>query len=548
MFQIIGSLGLLLFGMKLMSDGIQKSAGDGLHRILGMMTGNRIMAILTGIGVTALVQSSSATTVMTVSFVNAALLTLTQAIGVIFGANIGTTVTAWIASLIGFKFKLAVIALPVFGLGYFLTFFRRLKKEGLGDALMGFGLLFMGLDILSKAIPNVSADQVEFLAFFADKGLLGMIVGVVAGIALTILLHSSSATTVVILTLANKGLLTWPFAAAMILGSNIGTTIDAVLASIGTRVNARRAAAVHVLFNTTGTLLAMIFFTPFLHLVELLVPGKTCDPGNITTHLAVLHTMFNVINTLIFLPFVNHIAKLVEHLIKPGDHDAPDTYKLDFAVSGIKENAEAHIFRAEREILSMSQLVQKMFLQLEKLIDDRFSQELPDIVVDLGNNETYADQMQEELSRYLVHTSQLPLSEKAQHNVRLMIRIVDDLESMTDDIYGLALQLQRSVLKKMDLREDDMKRLKPYMEIADRFINFVHSHLNRPLTREEQEQARFMESQIDQFRKNLKKVARKRLEGGADVRSELLYIDIVRSIEKLGDHAFSISESLASTR
>ncbi len=543
-FEIIGALGLLLYGMKLMSDGIQKSAGESLHRILNFMTGNRVAAVLTGMGITAIIQSSSATTVMTVSFVNAGLLTLTQSIGVIFGANIGTTITAWIVSLVGFKFKLAVIAVPVFGIGYFLTFFRSLKKEGLGEALMGFGLLFLGLELLAKAIPTVSADQVSFVAFFADKGFLGLIVGVFAGMLLTMLIHSSSASTAIILTMSHNGLLTWEFAAAMVLGSNIGTTIDAVLAAIGTKLNARRAAAVHVLFNVAGTILAMIFFKPFLHLVEFVVPGGI-TPESITTHLAMLHTVFNTVNTIIFLPFVNQVARLVETIIKPGAHEPPPAYKLDFALGGMKENAESFVFRAEREIIVMSELVRHMFGSLGKLLDGNTGESDAVLVEDLSHNETFADQMQEELSGFLVKTSQLALSDKAKANVRRMLQIVDDLESVTDNIYSIALLLVRQREKKMAIQGEDMDRLKPYFELVGKFLEYVHEHLNAPLNAAQLENAALMEEQIDLFRKNLKKIARKRLEEGADVKAELLYIDIVRNVEKIGDHAFSVSESLA---
>ena len=544
--QIIGSLGLLLFGMKMMSDGIQKSAGDGLHRILNFMTGNRISAVLTGVGITAIIQSSSATTVMTVSFVNAGLLSLTQAIGVIFGANIGTTVTAWIVSLIGFKFKLTAFAIPAFGIGYFLTFFKKMHKDGLGEAIMGFGLLFMGLDLLAKAIPTVTANQIQFITAFSGRGFLSLIAGIICGMVLTILIHSSSAATAIILTMSHNQLLTWEFAAAMVLGSNIGTTIDAVLAAIGTKLNARRAAAVHVLFNVTGTILAIIFFHPFLRLVEFIVPGAL-TPESITTRLAMLHTVFNTINTLIFLPFVNQIAKFVEFLIKPGVHEPPAAYKLDFPETGLKENAESFVFRAEREILTMSELVQTMFASLTRLLDKRDTEILGEVVPELASQEDYADQMQEGLSEYLVKTSQLPLSEKTVNNVRQMLRIVDDLESMTDDIYGIAILLRRSEEKKMKFKEEDLDRLKPYVEMAEKFLRFVHEHLNKPLSVEQLEFAHNMEDQIDLFRKNLKKTARKRLEDGANVKAELLYIDIVRDVEKIGDHAFSISEALAAT-
>ncbi len=546
-FQIIGSLGLLLYGMKLLSDGIQKSAGDSLHRILNFMTGNRFMAVLTGLGITGIIQSSSATTVMTVSFVNAGLLTLTQAIGVIFGANIGTTVTAWIVSLIGFNFKIALYAIPAFGVGYFLTFFRKLNREGLGEAIMGFGLLFLGLELLSKAIPDVTAEQISFITYFSDKGTMGLFVGVFVGLVVTMIIHSSSAATAIILTMAFKGMLTWELAAAMVLGSNIGTTIDAVLAAIGTKLNARRAAAVHVLFNVAGTVLAMIFFRPFLSLVELVVPGPLTT-NSITIHLAMLHTLFNTINTLIFLPFVNQIAHFVEFVIKPGDHEPPAQYKLEFSTAGIKENAEAYVFRAEKEISIMSDVVKNMFATLTDLLEHKNGSTLIEATTRLSQQETYADQMQEELSAFLVKTSRLPLSEKTLNNVRQMLRIVDDLESMTDNIYGISMQLLRSHEKKMEFKGEDMDRLKPYVEIVDKFIQFVHANLNQPLSKEQLEIAHNMEDQIDQFRKNLKKIARKRLEDGANVKAELLYIDIVRNIEKLGDHAFSISEALAATR
>ena len=543
--EIIGSLGLLLYGMKLMSDGIQKSAGESLHRILNFMTGNRFLAVLTGLGVTAIVQSSSATTVMTVSFVNAGLLTLKQAIGVIFGANIGTTITAWIVSLFGFKFKIALFAVPVFGFGYFMTFFRRLKKENLGEALMGFGLLFMGLDLLSHSMPNVDAAQLGFVAFFADKGIWGLFVGVFVGLVLTVILHSSSAATAIILTMSHNGMLGWEFAAAMVLGSNIGTTIDAILAAIGTKLNARRAATVHVLFNVAGTVLALIFFHPFIKLVEFVVPGEL-DLESITLHLAMLHTIFNTVNTLIFLPFVNHISAFVEFLVKPGDHEPPTEYRLVLPTVGGRETAESFVFTAEREILAMSELVQEMFDTLTTVVSKPSS--ATEVIQRLSAQEDYADQMQEALSAYLVRTSQLPLSDRTLGNVRLMLRIVDDLESMTDNVFHVAMLFDRGTGKRLDFGKEDTELLEPYFALVGRFLRFIHAHLNKPLSAEALAEATTMEDQIDMFRKNLKRVARKRLEEGANVKAELLYIDIVRSVEKLGDHAFSISESLAEIR
>lgn len=546
LFQMVGSLGLILYGMKMMSDGIQKSTGESLHRTLNLMTGNRFLAVLTGILVTGIVQSSGATTVMTVSFVNAGMLSLPQAIGVIFGANIGTTVTAWIVSLIGFKFSIAKIAIPAFGLGYFLRFFTRLKKDNLGEAVMGFGLLFMGLGFLSSAVPNISGEQIALFGIFKQTGLLSIVIAVFLGLGLTVLLHSSSATTAVLLTMANADVISWEFAAAAVLGSNVGSTVDAVLASIGTKLNARRAATVHVLFNVVGSILALVFFQPFLTLVDMMFPsGPTIQ--NITTRIAVFHTMFNVINTVIALPFVNQIANFVCRLIPPKENEEPSKYILNFQQPGVKENTEGYVFRAEVEIVKMSNIVREMFNLLRFLLlkDKNISRE--DIIRQLTEKEDYTDQMQEELSSYLIKTSRLSLSEKQTKNVRLMIGIVDDIENITDQIFELGLFINKSIEQKMPISQEDMDKLLPYMGIVNSFIHFVHEHLNKPLAFEQLAIAHEMEDSIDLMRQNLKQLARKRLEKGANVKAELLYIDMVRNLEKIGDYAFSISRALAET-
>ncbi len=525
--QAIGSLGFILYGMKLMSEGIQKSAGDRLHNILNMMTGNRFRAVLTGVAVTAIVQSSSATTVMTVSFVNAGILSLRQAIGVIFGANIGTTITAWIVSIAGFSFKLTKIAIPVFGIGFLLTFFKRFKKETLGEALMGFGLLFMGLSILSKVAPYLKPSDFEFLGFVTGTGIITVLSGVL---------------------LAYNNVIGWEFSAAAVLGCNVGTTIDALIASIGTKLNARRAAAVHVFFNIGGTLIALILFRPFLYLVNsLFLTGSIID--NIPTRISLFHTLFNVLNTLIALPFVSHIATLVEKLIPEKNNEETGKYHLVLpeGLMGDRANSEAYILEAEREINAMSLLVCEMFDMSRHLFDEDQKDSYEEIVKKLGEKEDYADQMQEELSRYLIETARLSLSTKAENNVWLLLTIVDDLENMTDQIYILALHIEKSIKKNMNMNKDSMDKLLPYMGIVNQFIHFVHGHLNQPLAPDQLALAKETEDNIDAMRTKLKKLARNRLEEGADVRSELIYIDMVRAIERIGDSAFSISEALSKT-
>ena len=311
-FNFVGALALLLWGMDLLSSGIQKGAGNKLQKLLSVVSGNRFTAVLTGLFVTAIIQSSSATTVMVVSFVNAQIISLTQAIGIIFGANIGTTVTAWIVSLLGFSFKISVVAIPFIGIGFFMKSLKN-KVKDFGDMIMGFGLLFLGLDLLGDTL-TLNPESVGFINGITNFGFWGIILGVLLGTVLTAVIHSSSAFTAIVITMAATGSLTWELSAALVLGSNIGTTVDAILSSLGASTNARRTALVHVLFNIFGTVLAIIFFKPLLALVDMIVPNFPKE--NITNHIAMLHTVFNVCSTIIFLPFVNQLASLVTKLIK----------------------------------------------------------------------------------------------------------------------------------------------------------------------------------------------------------------------------------------
>ncbi len=541
-FQLIGSLGLLLYGMNMLSDGIQKSAGNTLSKILGFMTNNRFIAVFTGLFITMIVQSSSATTVMVVSFVNAGLMTLTQSVGVIFGANIGTTVTAWIVALIGFKFKISLFAIPIFGIGYVVSHVKRIRRENLGETLMGFGLLFLGLDLLSGAIPSFGAESVGFLSDLQNSGALSLFIGVVAGVAITVLLHSSSASTAVILTMAAGGLLEWEFAATMILGSNIGTTIDAVLASIGTKVNARRAALVHVLFNITGTIIALIFLYPLLHFVDAITPGAVTE--SMTSHIAMLHTVFNALNTLIFLPFTKQIASLTEKVIKKRENDVPDQYAFPFISVTTKDSVELHLVQVQTEIVEMTRLANEMFARIKKGFSDRTERFIAENFDFIKGREDYADQMQEELSLYLTKCTHLPSTDIQKENILSMSRIIDEIEILTDQCFSLAVMLKKSIEKKMKFNKDDIDKLEPYVDLVQQLLDFVNAHLNSPLSQEEMLEAEAIEDKIDALRTKLKKTARKRLEEGADVKSELLYIDIIRLIEKMGDHAFAITEIL----
>ncbi|MDR0684165.1 MAG: Na/Pi cotransporter family protein [Spirochaetaceae bacterium] len=545
LFRIGGSLGLFLYGMKVMGDGIQQGAGDRLQKTLSFMTGSRLSAIITGFIVTAIIQSSSATTVMVVSFVNAGLLTLTQAIGVIMGANIGTTVTAWVVSLIGFTLNISSLALPAVGLG-FIARTMKWKHQGLGNAVMGFGLLFLGIDFLTRSMPNINPENLDFLRALGSAGVLPILAYAGVGLVMTVIVHSSSASTAITLTMAYKGIIDFYAAAAMILGANIGTTIDAMLASIGTKTVARRAALVHVLFNVIGALAALVFFNPLVSLVKFISPGGG-DNANalVTTQIAMFHTTFNVLNTLLFFPFVKPFAAFVTFLVKGKDEtDEKNVYRFEYLSSSIRDTPELSILRSKSEISDMAALVFVMYQKLRASLQNLNSESTDALVADLRAKEEYADQMREVLTVYLMECTRSLLNRSSRYNVALLLRIIADLEDMTDDCFSVSLLLERSVRKNQIFKRKEMAALDPYMGLVEEFLSFVKEHLGGKLTKEEGLYAKEIEDKIDALRNKLRKLGRKRIEAGVDVKTELLFIDLVRRVEKLGDYCYSIAHSM----
>ena len=541
-FSIAGSLGLFLYGMRVMSDGIQQSAGNRLQKFLNFMTGNRFTAVLTGLVVTAIIQSSSATTVMVVSFVNAGLLTLTQAIGVIMGANIGTTITAWIVSLVGFSLKISALALPAIGLGFVMKVIQW-KHRDLGDLFLGFGLLFLGLDFLTKSMPEITPDMLSFITSVSNMGFVSTLIGTGIGLVVTLLTHSSSASTAIILTMAYGGLVPYTMAAAMILGANIGTTIDAALAAIGTKTNAKRAALVHVLFNVIGTLIALIAFKPLLWLVSAVTPG-TLEGAGVTSHLAMFHTVFNIANTIIFFPFVKPFAALVSFLIKDDGTVQTGPYKLEYKTGSIQSAPEFNIVRAEKEIRDMAGIANYMYTRFSETLINLQESKIPSLMEEMQEKEDYADQMREELTSFLIECTSQQLSRKSEQNVSQLLRIIADLEDMTDDCYSMCLILERSVKKELYFKPRELEAITPYVQLVKDFLTFVEGNLGKHLTDEQTEYADKLENKIDKSRNKLRKLGRKRIEAGENVKMELLFIDLVRRIEKVGDYCYNITEAL----
>jgi phosphate:Na+ symporter len=537
--------------MKIMSDGIQQGAGERLKRVLNFMTGNRFIAVLTGFVVTAIIQSSSATTVMVVSFVNASLLTLTQSIGVIMGANIGTTVTAWIVSLVGFSLKLSELALPAVGIG-FILYVIKWKHKNIGAVVLGFGILFMGLDFLTKSMPQLG-DSVNIVAAASNLGFVSVLIGAAAGMIITLIMHSSSASTAIILTMAFNGVAGYEMAAAMIIGANIGTTIDAALASIGTKTAAKQAAMVHVLFNVIGTCWALPLLKPLLAVVDLvtpgtIVPGMVQDPM-IPTHLAMLHTVFNIINTILFLPFVKPFAALVSLIIREDtSKEESGHYRLVYYSSAIQDTPELNILRAEKEIRDLAALASSMYARFSGVLRDLQAEgahDLTGLTEELKQKEEYADEMREALSSFLIECTREQLNPRSERRISYLLRIIADLEDMTDECYGVSLLLERSVRKDHIFKQKEMGQLIPYVSQVEDFLALLQEQLGRSPTEDNIARARELEKNIDKSRKKLRKLGRKRIEAGEDVKTELLFIDLVRRIEKLGDYCYDITETVA---
>lgn len=543
--QLVGGLALFMYGMERTSDGIQRAAGERLQSTLNFMTKNSLMAVLTGTVVTVAVQSSSATTVMLITFVNAGLLTLTQGIGVIMGANIGTTLTGWIIAAIGVaKFSIAALAVPIFGAGFFMSLAKKRSDafRSYGSAMMGLALIFLGLGFIADAIPNPSPDILLFLQKFSDLGYIAVILAVLAGTVFTILINASSATLAIVIAMASQGIIDFNIAAALTLGANIGTTFDAFLASIasGASANAKRAAWAHILFNVIGTIWVVILFKPFIALVDWVVPGPIAAQS-IGVHIAMLHTLFNGVNTFVLLPFVKQYAALLERLIKEKPEEAEK--RATYLPMSLMATPELSLIHARKEIGAMATIAGAMFDRVRK----NFAGEAADFDAEIEwftAKENYVDMMHEELSKFLLAITKTDLSERTRNRVGVKMRVVDELENMTDECLAIAFLLKKKRSKHLNFDAEALAALKPFANIVDEFLAFVAARLHVGMSEVELGIASEMEEKVDAYKKHLKRLARKRLDSGADVKAELLYIDLIRHVEKLGDCAYAIAGEL----
>lgn len=547
--EIVGALGLFLFGMKSMSDGLQKLAGDKMRTILSKMTSNRFSGVLTGLGVTTLIQSSSATTVMVVSFVNAGLLTLTGAIAVIMGANIGTTVTAWIISLLGFKFSISVIIFPVIAIATPFMFIK--GKEALGEFLIGFALLFMGLEALQAGMPDFKqpeyAPVLEFIASMSDYGYLSYLLFVLIGSIMTVIIQSSSAMMAVTLVMCAQGLIGFEVAAALVLGENIGTTITANISALMANSTAKRAALAHLVFNVIGVTWVLILFKPFLYMISQLVLSieginPMLDAAAVPVALSCFHSFFNVTNTLLLVWFIPAIEKIVNKLIPSNEEEE---FRLKFIPSGFMSAGELSIEPAKKEIEAFSKRVLRMYDFIPELFDLDDDKKFEQLMSRTHKYEEITDRMELEIANYLTKVSENGMSLGASQEISAMLRIVDNLESIGDSCYQLSLTIESKRKQNISYSQEMNDKLQKMFSMVKQAITEMNNNLSENYHNVNIANAKELEHQINEYRDQLRAEHTEAVKQNQySYQTGISYSTLYAQCEKLADFAINVTEAI----
>ncbi len=547
-FSLLGSLGLFLYGMKIMSEGLEKFAGDRLRNILAAMTKNRVMGVLTGISVTALIQSSSATTVMVISFVNAGLMTLTQAIGVIMGANVGTTVTAWIISAIGFKVNIAAFALPLLAIGIPLVFSGNSQRKSIGEFVFGFSFLFMGLSFLQESAENLQVGNVValMLAKVADGGFFTIILFVIVGALVTMLVQASAATMAITLMLFDMNIPGFGLeqAAALAMGQNIGTTITAFIASLTGNTQARRAALAHMFFNVFGVIIVLFIFYPFCDAITWFVSNVLGTPDNDMFKLSAFHTAFNVFNTLILIWFVKQIEQFVCKVLP--QKEEKEEPRLRFITGGLLSTAELSIIQARNEIGVMAERCCRMTDMVRKALSAKKDNEFENLYNRIEHYEQITDNMETEIADYLRKVSEGRLSAYTKMHIAQMLREVDELESVGDSMYHLARTLSRKRQHEPSPFTDEQKaHMEEMLNLTDKALGNMHSILldntSEPV---DLKNAYGMESQLNDFRSKCRDENLEAVNTGVyNYRLGTFYNDFIGECERIGDYVINVVQA-----
>ena len=546
--KLIGSLGLFLYGMKIMSEGLQKVAGDRLRSILTAMTTNRVTGVLTGVLITALIQSSSATTVMVVSFVNAGLLTLAESISVIMGANIGTTVTAWIISIFGFKVDMAAFALPLLAIALPLIFSGKSNRKSIGEFIFGFSFLFMGLSYLKANAPDLNANP-EMLAFvqnYTDMGFFSILLFLFIGTILTMIVQASAATMAITLIMCANGWISLELGAALVLGENIGTTVTANLAALTANTQAKRAALAHFVFNVFGVIWVLIIFHPFMELVNWVVDTffQSNNPEvAISYKLSAFHSIFNICNVCILIWGVKLIERTVCALIHPKEED--EEPRLRFITGGMLSTAELSILQARKEIHLFAERTHRMFGMVQDLMHTEKDDDFNKLFSRVEKYENISDNMELEIANYLNQVSEGRLSSESKLQIRAMLREVTEIESIGDSCYNLARTINRKRQTNQDFTEKQYEHIHFMMKLTDDALAQMIVVVEKPEHQSIDINKSFnIENEINNYRNQLKNqnildVNNKEY----DYQMGVYYMDIIAECEKLGDYVVNVVEA-----
>ena len=565
-FTLFGALGMFLYGMNLMSSGLQKAAGDRLRGLLSAMTSNPFKGVLTGLGITSVIQSSSATTVMVVSFVNAGLLTLAQAIGVIMGANIGTTVTAWLVSWLGFKADISILAVPLMLFGFLFSNSKKNQRQNIGELIVGFCLLFLGLSFMKESVPdlNETPQVLEFVKSWSGHGFGSVLIFLVFGTVLTLVLQSSSATMAITLIMLSMGFIPFNMACAMVLGENIGTTITANIAAAVGNTQAKRAAMSHTIFNVFGVIWALIFFKPFLGLVgkviEVLfglpdpaaegfaVSGQNTPDATAALYgLSMLHTLFNTINTFILIWCVRFIEKAVVWIIKAPKNQENEVFRLKYISAGPLATPELATEQAFDEIIHFAQISRNGLAYAKEAISAADTSGFEELRGKLVKYEEISDRIEYEIAAFLNAVSAADISEETTRRIKAMYKIIGELESLGDSGESISRILSRKNIHKKTFDQETVKKLEDMAAAVDNAYDAMIANLKAAHKGQLEgiSNAYNAEDRINNLRNYLRDAEIEEVEGNRkNYQTSVYYMDIVNEFERMGDFMINVSQTL----
>lgn len=546
---LLGSLGLFIFGMKIMSEGLQRASGKKLRQMLGSITSNRVKGVITGFFSTAIVQSSSVTTVMTVSLVNAGLLNLRQSAGVMMGANIGTTITAWLVLLLGFKVSISSYALMLIALGTPLLFMTFPKAKDFANSIIGFAVLFIGLQFLKDAVPDLDKDSaiVQFFVNYKDTPILSNLMFVALGALVTIVIQSSSAAMALTLTMVSKGIIPYEVACAMVLGENIGTTITAELASMVGNVHAKRSARIHSLFNVVGVTWMLILFPVFTSMVGYFIGGDAFDAENTemaNSGIALFHTIFNLANVVVMIWFVPQLVAMAERTVKSrGDVD--EEFKLQHIGGVIVAGPGIGILEAKQEVARFGEITSRMSGFIRKLLNDSSKKDRTKMYKKLHKYEEITDRYEVEIAQFLEKVAKSEMSDENSVEVRSMLSITNDLERIGDIFYQMSKGLERKDENKVYFLPEQREDLNKMLDLVDKAFKIMLENLGSVYGKVNIEKAKDAERDLNKYRNELRRKYHDRIASGDDnIQGSMVYNDVFSQCEKVGDHIINVSEAV----